>query len=113
MHIKSQRRSISRIHEGGTPGVMSMKLGPLVYMVNIIIFEEFDHSSLIGLNLASFLIFHFPMLNLTAHTTGLALNALQASPRTGAKVLKGERSLFNAVKDIYFTSKMKSEKLST
>jgi hypothetical protein len=31
---------------------------------------------------------------------------------TGAKVLTGERILFNAVKDIYFTSKMKFEKLS-
>jgi hypothetical protein len=28
---------------------------------------------------------------------------------TGAKVLKGERILFNAFKDIYFTSKMKFE----
>jgi hypothetical protein len=32
---------------------------------------------------------------------------------TGAKVLKGERILFNAVKDIYFKSKMKVENLST
>jgi hypothetical protein len=31
---------------------------------------------------------------------------------TGAKVLIGERILCNAVKDIYFTSKMKFEKLS-
>jgi hypothetical protein len=31
---------------------------------------------------------------------------------TGAKVLIGERILFNAVKDIYSTSKMKFEKLS-
>jgi hypothetical protein len=30
---------------------------------------------------------------------------------TGAKVLKGERILFNAVKDIYFTSKMKVRKI--
>jgi hypothetical protein len=30
---------------------------------------------------------------------------------TGAKVLTGERILFDAVKDIYFTSKMKFEKL--
>jgi hypothetical protein len=30
---------------------------------------------------------------------------------TDAKVLKGERILFNAVKDIYFTSEMKVEKL--
>jgi hypothetical protein len=28
---------------------------------------------------------------------------------TGAKVLEGERILFNAFKDIYFTSKMKFE----
>jgi hypothetical protein len=28
---------------------------------------------------------------------------------TGAKVLKGERILFNAFKDIYFTSQMKFE----
>jgi hypothetical protein len=28
---------------------------------------------------------------------------------TGAKVLKGERILFNAFKDIYFTSKIKFE----
>jgi hypothetical protein len=28
---------------------------------------------------------------------------------TGAKVLKGERILFNAFKDMYFTSKMKFE----
>jgi hypothetical protein len=28
---------------------------------------------------------------------------------TGTKVLKGERMLFNAFKDIYFTSKMKFE----
>jgi hypothetical protein len=32
---------------------------------------------------------------------------------TGAKVLKVDRILFNAVRDIYFTSKMKFEKLST
>jgi hypothetical protein len=32
---------------------------------------------------------------------------------TGAKVLKGEQILFNAVKDIYFTTKMKFEKLGT
>jgi hypothetical protein len=32
---------------------------------------------------------------------------------TGAKVLKVERILFNAVEDIYFTRKMKFEKLST
>jgi hypothetical protein len=32
---------------------------------------------------------------------------------TGAQVLKGERILFNAFKDIYFTSKMKFEKLRT
>jgi hypothetical protein len=32
---------------------------------------------------------------------------------TGAKVLKVERILFNAVEDIYFTSKMKFEKLGT
>jgi hypothetical protein len=31
---------------------------------------------------------------------------------TGAKVLKGERILFSAFKVIYFTSKMKFEKLS-
>jgi hypothetical protein len=31
---------------------------------------------------------------------------------TGAKVLKGERILFNAFKDIYFTSKMKFENYS-
>jgi hypothetical protein len=29
------------------------------------------------------------------------------------KVLKGERILFNAVEDIYFTSKIKFEKLGT
>jgi hypothetical protein len=32
---------------------------------------------------------------------------------TGANVLKGERMLFNAIKDIYFTRKMKFQKLST
>jgi hypothetical protein len=32
---------------------------------------------------------------------------------TGAKLLKGERILFNAFKYMYFTSKMKFEKLST
>jgi hypothetical protein len=32
---------------------------------------------------------------------------------SGAKVPKGERILFNAIKDIYFTSKMKFEKLGT
>jgi hypothetical protein len=32
---------------------------------------------------------------------------------TGAKVLEAERILFNAFKDIYFTTKMKFEKLST
>jgi hypothetical protein len=31
---------------------------------------------------------------------------------TGSKVLIGERILCNAVKDIYFTTKMKFEKLS-
>jgi hypothetical protein len=32
---------------------------------------------------------------------------------TGAKVLKGERILFNAFKDMYFTRLKKFEKLST
>jgi hypothetical protein len=32
---------------------------------------------------------------------------------TGAKVLEGERIMFNAFKDIYFISRMKFEKLST
>jgi hypothetical protein len=32
---------------------------------------------------------------------------------TGAKVLKVERVMFEAVKDIYFTSKMRFEKLSS
>jgi hypothetical protein len=32
---------------------------------------------------------------------------------TGAKVLKVERILFHAVEDIYFTSKLKFEKLNT
>jgi hypothetical protein len=32
---------------------------------------------------------------------------------TGAKVLKGERILFNPLKDMYFTCKIKIEKLGT
>jgi hypothetical protein len=32
---------------------------------------------------------------------------------TGAKVLKGERILYNAVEDVYFTSMVKLKKLST
>jgi hypothetical protein len=52
MHKKSQKCYISRIHGGGTPGAISMKLGPLVYIVNVINFAEFDHCSFDGLNLA-------------------------------------------------------------
>jgi hypothetical protein len=36
MHRKSQKCYISRSHEGGTPGAISMKFGTLVHMVKLI-----------------------------------------------------------------------------
>jgi hypothetical protein len=45
----------------------------LVHMVNVINSAKFDHCNFNGLNLARVNIFYFPMLNLTAHTIGLAL----------------------------------------
>jgi hypothetical protein len=52
MHKKSQKCYISRSHGGGTPGVISMKLGSLVHMVNLINSAEFDYCMFNGLNLA-------------------------------------------------------------
>jgi hypothetical protein len=52
MHKKSQKCYISRNHGSGTPGAISMKLGSLVHMVNIINSAKFDHCSFNGLNLA-------------------------------------------------------------
>jgi hypothetical protein len=75
MHKKSQKCYISRSHRGGSPGAISMKFGSLVlvHVLNFIDSAKFDHCSFNGLNLERVQIFHFPMLNLTAHTTGLAL----------------------------------------
>jgi hypothetical protein len=73
MHKKSQKCYISRSQGGGNPGAISMKFGSLVHMVNVINSAKFDHCSFNGLNLVRSEIYHFPMLNLTAHTTGLAL----------------------------------------
>jgi hypothetical protein len=42
-------------------------------MVNVINSAKFDYCNSIGLDLARVKIFHFPMLDLTAHTTELAL----------------------------------------
>jgi hypothetical protein len=52
IHKKSQKRYISRSRGGGTPSAMSMKFGPLVYIVNVINSAKFDHCSFNGLNLA-------------------------------------------------------------
>jgi hypothetical protein len=52
MHKESQKCYISRSCGGGTPGAISMKLGPLVYMVNFINSAKFDHCSFNGVNLA-------------------------------------------------------------
>jgi hypothetical protein len=49
---------------------------------------------------------------LQLYTLSSVLTLTCMNDLTGAKVLIGERILFNAVKDIYFTSKMKFEKLS-
>jgi hypothetical protein len=73
MHKKSQRCYISRSRGGGTSGAISMKFGSLVRMVSVINFALFDHCNSIGLHLARVQIYQFPMLNFTAHTTGLAL----------------------------------------
>jgi hypothetical protein len=51
MHKKSQKCYISRSHGGGTAGAISMKFGPLVYMVNVIKSAKFDHCSSNGLDL--------------------------------------------------------------
>jgi hypothetical protein len=42
----------------------------------------------------------------------ITIGSVGLLPMTGAKVLKGERILFNAVKDIYFTRKMQFKKLN-
>jgi hypothetical protein len=67
MQNKSQKCYISRSRGGGTSGAISMKFEPLVHIVNVINSAKFDHCNFNGLN------YHFLMLNLTAHTTGLAL----------------------------------------
>jgi hypothetical protein len=46
---------------------------------------------------------------LQLYTLSSVLTLTCMNDLTGAKVLKGERILFNAFKDIYFTSKMKFE----
>jgi hypothetical protein len=73
MHKKSQKCYISRSCGDGTLGAISMKFGSLVDIVNVMNSAKFDHCNFNGLNMARVQIFHFPMLNLTAHTTGLAL----------------------------------------
>jgi hypothetical protein len=50
MHKKSQKYYISRSHGGGTPGMISIKFGSLVHMVNFINYAKFDHCSFNGLN---------------------------------------------------------------
>jgi hypothetical protein len=45
MHKNSQKGYISRSHGGGTQGSISMKVGALVYMVNIVISAKFDYCS--------------------------------------------------------------------
>jgi hypothetical protein len=52
MHKKSQKCYILRSHGGGSPGAISMKFWPLVYMVNVINSAKFDHCSFNGLSLA-------------------------------------------------------------
>jgi hypothetical protein len=53
MHKESEKCYISRIHGGRTPGAISMRFGPLVHMVNVIINSaKFDYCSFNGLNLA-------------------------------------------------------------
>jgi hypothetical protein len=52
MRKKSQKCYISRSCRGGTRDAISMKFGPLVYMVNIINSTKFDHCNSIGLDLA-------------------------------------------------------------
>jgi hypothetical protein len=59
MHKKSQKYYISRIHGGGTLDAISMKFGPLVYMVNVINFAKFDHCNSIGFDLREGLNFPF------------------------------------------------------
>jgi hypothetical protein len=51
MH-KSQKCYTSRSCGGGTPGSISMKFGPLVYMINVISFAKFDHCGFSGLSLS-------------------------------------------------------------
>jgi hypothetical protein len=46
---------------------------------------------------------------LQLYTLSSVLTLTCMNDLTGAKVLKGDRILFNAFKDIYFTSKMKFE----
>jgi hypothetical protein len=46
---------------------------------------------------------------LQLYTLSSVLTLTCMNDLTGAKVLKGERILFNAFKDIYFTSNMKFE----
>jgi hypothetical protein len=48
---------------------------------------------------------------LQLHTLSSFLTLTCMNDLTGSKVLKGERILFNAVKDMYFTCQMKFEKL--
>jgi hypothetical protein len=52
MHKMSQKCYISRSCGGGTPSAITMKFGPLVYMVIVINFAKFDHCNFNGLNLA-------------------------------------------------------------
>jgi hypothetical protein len=73
MHKKSQKCYSSRSCGGGTPGAISMKFGSLVHIVIVINFAKLDHCNINGLNLARVYIYHFPMFNLAARTTGLAL----------------------------------------
>jgi hypothetical protein len=43
---------IFHVFMGGTAGAISVKLGPVVHMVNVINFVKFDQCSFNGLNLA-------------------------------------------------------------
>jgi hypothetical protein len=73
LHNKSQKYFISRSHKSGVPGAISIKFGSLVYMVNVVNSVKFYYCSLNFLNLARTKVYRFPMLNLTVHTTELAL----------------------------------------
>jgi hypothetical protein len=73
MHKKSQKCYISGSCEGGTPGAISMKFGPLVHVINVINFAKVDHCNFNGLNLARSKFTFFVCLTLRLIQRGLAL----------------------------------------